>query len=102
MNGSILIPEMFKLNGRTIHVIVDNHYCEQEELLGEADFTDKVITLCNRAKGHKLSKTDKEKIYYHELVHMILDAIGSDKLKYNEEFVDNFAIKLHEYEKTKK
>jgi len=102
MNGSILIPEKFKLNGKTIEVIIDNEYCQQENLLGEADFTDKIITLCDRSKGHKLSKIEKEKVYYHELVHMILDAMGKDVLKYNEDFVDRFSLLLWEFEKSKR
>lgn len=102
MNGSILIPEKFKLNGKTIEVIIDNDYCQDEKLLGEADFTDKIITLCDRFDGQKLSKNAKEKIYYHELIHMILDAMGKNVLKYDEDFVDRFAILLHEYEKTKR
>lgn len=102
MNGSILIPEKFKLNGKTIEVIIDNDYCASENLLGEADFTDKIITLCDRFNGQKLSKNEKEKVYYHELIHMILDAMGKDVLKYDEDFVDRFAVLLHEYEKSKK
>jgi hypothetical protein len=102
MNGSILIPEKFKLNGKTIEVIIDNDYCQQENLLGEADFTDKIITLCDRFNGLKLSKNNKEKIYYHELVHMILDAMGKDVLKFDEDFVDRFSLLLWEFEKSKR
>ena len=32
MNGSILIPEKFKLNGKVINVIIDNEYCNDGEL----------------------------------------------------------------------
>ena len=102
MNGSILIPEKFKLNGKTIEVIIDNDYCQHETLLGEADFTDKIITLCDRFNGQKLSKNNKEKIYYHELVHMILDAMGKDVLKFDEDFVDRFSLLLWEFEKSKR
>lgn len=101
MNGSILIPEKFKLNGDTINVIIDDVYCSDEKCLGEADFEEKVITLCGIYKGKRVSKNDKEQTFFHELVHMILDSMGKDRLKYDENFVDLFATRLHEYEKSK-
>jgi len=101
MNGSIIIPEKFKLNKKTIRVIIDDDYCNDNEYLGEADFTEKVITLCNKYGGKKVTKREKEKTYYHELVHMILDSMNRHRLKYNEGFVEDFAQRLYEYEKTK-
>lgn len=101
MNGSIIIPEKFKLNKKTIRVIVDDDYCNSNGFVGEADFTEKVITLCDIYSGRKLVKSEKEKTYYHELIHMILDSMGKHNLKYNEDFVEEFAQRLYEYEKTK-
>jgi hypothetical protein len=101
MNGSIIIPEKFFLNRKKIRVIVDNDYCMENEFLGEADFTEKVITLCDTYAGKKLNKAEREKTYYHELIHMILDSMGKHNLKYNEDFVEDFAQRLYEYEKTK-
>lgn len=101
MNESIIIPESFKLNSIKIVVIVDDDYCNSYGYHGEADFTEKAITLCNRFKGKKLTKKEREHTYYHELVHMILDSMGHDRLKFDEKFVDLFAQRLYEYEKTK-
>lgn len=103
MNGSVAIPEKFKLSGKTIKVIVDDDYCQQENCLGEADFTERLITLSSYDSGikKKLSKKEKEQTFFHELVHMILDSMGKDRLKYDEDFVDTFAMRLHEYERTK-
>jgi hypothetical protein len=101
MNGSILIPERFSLNGKKIKVTIDDDYLSENKLLGEADFTEKEIILCNTYKGSKISKCEKEKIYFHELVHMILDSMARHNLKYNEDFVDEFSARLYEYEKTK-
>ena len=103
MNGSFLIPEKFCLNKKRIIVIVDDDYCKQEGLWGEADFTEKLITLCHRApKGKILKKAVKENTFFHELVHHILDSMGEEVLKYNEKFVELFADRLYEYEKTKR
>lgn len=101
MNGSIIIPEKFKLNKKVIQVLIDDDYCQQHGFLGEADFTEKVITLCDKYDGKRIKKAEKEKTFYHELVHMILDSMAKHNLKYNEDFVEDFAQRLYEYEKTK-
>jgi len=101
MNGSIIIPERFKLNGKTITVTIDDDYLSEYDSYGEADFTEKLITLCDKYKGQKLSKKEKEATYFHELVHMILHSMDKHKLKYDEKFVEDFAQRLYEYEKTK-
>lgn len=107
MNSSILIPESFKLGGKRIRVIVDDDYCSQEHLWGEADFTEMIITLCHKTKsikypkGRVLKKSVKEKTFFHELIHHILNSMGKEKLSYDEDFVEAFAVRLWEYEKTK-
>jgi hypothetical protein len=102
MNGSFLIPCAFRLGGEPYTVIVDDDYCNDDEVYGEADFTQRVITLCNRYNGKVLKKSTKEKTFFHELVHHILDNMGQDELNSNEQFVDDFANLLFEYEKSKK
>ena len=101
MNGSFLIPERFKLNNTLINVIVDDDYCSIDGCYGEADFDEKVITICEKFKGKKLTRKEREQTYFHELVHMILDSMGKDRMKWDEDFVDTFAKRLYEYEKTK-
>ena len=102
MNGSFLIPESFLLNGKKIKVTIDDDYLSSCKFVGEADFTHKEIILCDKYKGKKLPKSEKEKTYFHELVHMILDSMERHNLKYNEDFVEEFSQRLYEYEKTKK
>ena len=101
MNGSFLIPCQFKLNGKTIKVTIDDEYLSSCKFVGEADFTEKEIILCDKYKGRKITKSEKEKTYFHELVHMILDSMARHNLKYNEDFVEEFSQRLYEYEKTK-
>lgn len=103
MNGSHLIPEDFKLAMKRIRVIVNDDYCKSEGLWGEADFTQRLITLCHRTpKGKILKKSLKEKTFFHELVHQILYSMGQEQLMYDEDFVDLFAERLYEYENTKR
>jgi len=101
MNGSILIPEKFKLNKKTIKVVIDDDYLSEWKYMGEADFTRKEIILCDKYKGKTVCKREKEQTYFHELVHMILDSMSRHNLKYNEDFVEEFSQRLYEYEKTK-
>ena len=102
MNGSILIPTSFRLKGKKIRVIINDDYCKEGKLWGEADFIGNIITLCHRThKGNVLKKSLKEKTFYHELVHHILSAMEEEELMYNEDFVEKFACLLYQYEKTK-
>ena len=109
MNGSFLIPSEFQLNKKVIRVCVDTPYCEDPEencygcsICGEADFTSKEIILSETLNKKKLSKRQREVTFYHELVHMILDSMGRHRQKYDELFVELFARRLYEYERTKK
>ena len=101
MNSSFIIPEKFKLNKKVIIVLIDDDYCREDKLWGEADFTEGLITLCHRDwKGRVVRKSDKEKTFYHELVHQILHSMDH-KLKWDEDFVEAFSARLYEFEKTK-
>jgi hypothetical protein len=100
--NKINIPVSFKLNGKTIDVEVDNIYCNDQNYYGEADFTDKKITLCTVYHGKRLSKGMKDRVFYHELAHLLFDAAGLHKQKYNEDLIDKIGLLLYEYERTKK
>jgi hypothetical protein len=103
MANKIFITSSFKLKGKTIQVVIDNDMCNDESYLGEADFTNKIITLSDRNIEHsKVPRVDQQKTFYHELIHMILDAANRHKLKYNEDLVDEMGLLLYEFERTKK
>lgn len=102
MNGSFIIPSLFKLGGKKVTVIIDDDYCRDDKLWGEADFTERIITLCHKDwKTRVVKKSDKEKTFFHELVHQILHSMDH-KLKWDEDFVEEFSKRLYEYEKTKR
>lgn len=102
MPNKIFIPSEFKLNKERIKVEFDNDYCNKESLYGEADFSERVITLSNIDKGRKMKKEEIDKTFYHELMHFLFDAIGKERMKYDEELVEALAIALYEFERTKK
>lgn len=102
-NKCSFIPHKFKLANKTHKVILDEEYLRDNKLWGEADFDDYIIRLCHRDHTNKiLSKSTKGKVFYHELVHEILNSMGEHELNENETFVDKFGCLLYEYEKTKK
>lgn len=102
MANKLTIPISFKLKGKTIPVEYDNEFCSQEGYLGEADFSDKLITLCNEFRGKKVKMSEQHRVFYHELMHMMLDACERHNLKYNESFVDDMGLLLYEFERTRK
>lgn len=102
-NSCSFIPHKFKLRNKTIKVVIDDDYLKDEKLWGEADFTELIISLCHRSYDNKiLDKATKGKVFYHELVHQILNSMGKHKLNEDEDFVDKFGCLLYEYEKTKR
>jgi hypothetical protein len=72
-------------------------------MLGEADFTRKVISLADtHIDKTRVPIAEQRKTFYHELMHMMLDACNRHKLKYNEDFVDEMGLLLYEFERTRK
>jgi hypothetical protein len=94
------IPKQFQIFATTINVSFDNTRLSNEGLLGDCSFTDNVIYVCSEYKGEKISKSSIVDTFYHEKVHIILDAMGEHKLSKNEKFVEVFARLLRQSEET--
>ena len=102
MANKIIIPVEFKLKGFQIIIEFDNDYCAEQKALGLADFTEKVITLSTVNRKKRLKKSEIDKTYFHELAHMLLDSMGKERLKWDEEFVEKLGIALYEYHRSVK
>lgn len=96
------IPKEFKLHGQTIKVVLDQDMSHREGNAGVSSYTENRIYIQPDNNGAKVSKTQIDHCFLHELVHHILNAMGEDELRGNEKFVDVFAALLHQYETTKK
>lgn len=83
----------------------ENYYylgkcCEATKSIILADTVECGI-VANKYERRIISKDDKDKTFYHELVHAILDTMGSE-ISNNEEFVQCFGNLLYEYMITRK
>ena len=111
------IPKKFHLLGHEYKIeLIDDLY-EKEDVYGEADPERKLIRLQKagavnriykkksgvviRTETVEITQEDLVETYYHELVHIILDAMGESKLYSDEKFVSVIGKCLMEIEKTK-
>ena len=94
------IPKSFKLFATTVKVEYDDSKMSNESCLGACSYTDALITLCENYKGDKLNKGVVIDTFYHEKVHVILDAMGEHELSKNEKFVEVFSRLLRQSDET--
>ncbi len=90
------IPKRFKVFASTINISYDNVRLSNDSCLGECSYTDSKITLCENYKGEKLNKSVLIDTFYHEKIHIVLDAMGEHELSKNEKFVEVFARLLRQ------
>ena len=96
MKYKIKIPKSFKLFATTIIINYDDLRLSNESYLGDSSFTNSSITLCENYKGKEVNKDVIIDTFYHEKVHVILDAMGEHKLSRKEKFTEVFARLLRQ------
>lgn len=90
------IPDKFKLHGQTIKVILTNKLVHNSDVVGEARYRDNTILIQDNGEQVNMIISKMEQVFFHELVHYILNAMGEDKINNNDKFVDLFASLLHQ------
>ena len=90
------IPRKFKVFASTINVIFDSTRLSNDGILGDCSYIDSKITVCDVYKGDAVSMCAMTDTFYHEKIHIILDAMGEHKLSKNEKFVEVFARLLRQ------
>jgi hypothetical protein len=100
------IPTEFMLQGQKYKVQVST---KPKGKVSPPGPLEKFVGLSNRYKGLcwvradvTLDKEYQEHVFYHELVHLMLDHIGEEKLSGKEKFVDDLAGMIHQFIKTRK
>ena len=94
------IPKNFKLFGSTIWIVFDSKKLKKEKCIGLSEYNKNLITLTEDNETGELGKDAIIDVFYHEKVHMILDAMHERKLSSNEKFVDVFAKLLRQSEES--
>lgn len=90
------IPKKFKLFGSTVSVEFNSDKLEKEKCIGLSEYNKHLITLTKINEAGNLSDDSIIDTFYHEKVHMILDAMHERKISSNEQFVDVFAKLLRQ------
>ena len=90
------IPKSFKLFGTTINVVFDSKKLDKDGSIGLAENLKSLITLTDISKGSQINKDVVIDSFYHEKVHMILDAMREYKLSGDEKFVEVFSRLLRQ------
>ena len=94
------IPKKFKIFASTINIGFDNVRLSNIGVLGDCSFTDGKINICNEYKGEAVTDCCAIDTFYHEKIHIILDAMGEHELSQNEKFVEIFARLLRQSNET--
>lgn len=88
-------PKSFTLLGHRYNVVFDPEWITKEDAFGEASDDTKRITIqpagtwkSNASGSIDVTHAMVTETYYHELMHIIFDAIGEDKLAGNERLVN--------------
>ena len=100
-NKTLNIPKSFEIGGNKIIVEIDDKHNTAENH-GACWLGAGRIVLRTNSNGDKFSADYMSTVFYHELVHLILDVMNEYDLSKNEKFVDVFATLLHQFNKTRK
>ena len=94
--------EKFNLGAVEWTVEMNNEVNDLREVYGHCDYHISKITLQNASNGKNRTDLAEEQTLYHEVVHAILDSMSKNELSEDEEFVQQFSLLLHQFEKTKR
>ncbi len=94
--------EKFTLGGIDWSVKVDNQKLDDKGFYGACNYHTSEILIQKQTDGNERTDSAIEQTLYHEVVHAILDTLNKDDLSKDEDFVQQFSLLLHQFEKTKK
>ena len=88
----------FYLGGVKWDVVIDNERLDDLKLLGLCEMPKSRISVYDKGINTDLVN----QTLYHEVIHAILESMSEHTLSQNEEFVQKFALLLHQFETSKK
>ena len=100
--NTINVPRELMLGGKTFRIVTDSELTHREGANGDIHWERGIIRLQPALEGVQNAGDDIERVFFHELVHGILLAMGKRTQAGDEEFVEGFANCLHQALKTAK
>ena len=91
-----IIPKGFKIFADK-YTVKEYKRIDPENSWGEHSYINKTIKL-----KKDMTLEEKERTFFHEMIHCMLDQLGYDKLSGDEKFVDQMGAALHQIIKTAK
>jgi hypothetical protein len=82
--------------GQTIKVNYVTDLVATIDALGAADYRTNTIRLQSPTEIYPIPDDLIERVYLHEMLHMILNQLGEHELKQDEKLIDNIAGLLHQ------
>lgn len=98
--NTINVPRELMLGGKTFRIVTDSELTHREGANGDIHWERGIIRLQPALEGVQNAGDDIERVFFHELVHGILLAMGKRTQAGDEEFVEGFANCLHQALKT--
>ena len=92
-----MIPQSFQIMGHTVTVKITDDLPEGADGLWSAGTNE--IRICPASK--KLSKSNQEQIFWHEVVHCIFDMLSYEEYSKDEKLVDRVAQCLYQTQTTR-
>ena len=93
------IPNYCELGGVEFSTIIKDDG-ENAGNLGHSNITNGEILIQNKNCGMKVSHTQIQNVYFHELAHMLVEMIGRNDLTIDETFIQNLGNALFEFMRT--
>ena len=98
--NTINVPRELMLGGKVFRIVTDSELTHREGANGDIHWERGIIRLQPALEGVQNAGDDIERVFFHELTHGVLLAMGRRTLAGDEEFVEGFANCLHQALKT--
>lgn len=90
------IPKQFKIFGQTITVECDEDLCDREGYLGRSRYSRNKVIIQPGDNKNKLTQDAIADTFFHEMLHICLDAMNRKDLNEDEGFVCVLAALFHQ------
>lgn len=94
------VPLAITVGGKTYRTVFMPDLASAHSGCGRAEYDDAIIRLQPCVEGYTMARDAIQECYWHEVVHVILHAMGRRDMRDDEQFVSAFGTLLHQVVKT--